>query len=123
MTLPCSRSTHSLDAPVHVDTLSSSPPAFPPSLTALPPALPLSSSLAAAPRGTLGLTILPCPSPLVYNLGEGVYNFNFQSTSNAGLSSQVSQTIVVDASPPVTQMTTQPQTAPYPSLVSDHYIS
>ena len=59
----------------------------------------------------------PCPSPLVFSLAEGLYFFSVYATSNAGLKSQASQTMVVDASPPVSLILTQATPSPYPSQV------
>lgn len=76
-----------------------------------------SASFTGATRGTLGVPLLPCPSPLVFSLAEGLYVFNFYATSNAGLKAQASQALMVDASPPVSQIVTQPSTSSYPSQV------
>jgi hypothetical protein len=81
-----------------------------------------SSSLAAGSFASVvlravGETLSPCRTPLLYALGEGLYTFSLYATSNAGLRSQVSQAVVVDASLPVTQLVTKAVAAPYPSQV------
>ncbi|GAX74937.1 hypothetical protein CEUSTIGMA_g2383.t1 [Chlamydomonas eustigma] len=83
----------------------------------------LASSMAKATQGRVGNSLSPCPSPVLFDVQEGLYIFSLNATSAAGLSSDSTHIIVVDATSPVSQITTQFTSRPYPSQVSLGFIS
>lgn len=61
------------------------------------------------PAQPLNVLMEPCPaSPLSFVLQEGLYRFTVTGRTAAGLSAEQDVTVVVDATPPVAVVLTQP---------------